>query len=382
MSNNEFININRAILEGGRAEYHLAMPGRSYQVYFSCDNKVLSGSVETALVLASMGAMRNGVPVISRVPISRTFLRNQEKLSEIFTGWFPEFSPLDVLAEDLYQATPSGTGRVGCFFTGGVDSFYSFLTHRSEITDLVYVHGYDIKLEDIAHREAVTEMGRKLERETGVRFIEIETNAIRLFKDFGKWGLHGHGYGLGAAARLLSGYLDKLYIPSSFAVAELLPWASHPATDPLFSDEALQVVHDACIERTEKIVFLSAQDVALRNLRVCWENVEGEYNCGRCEKCLRTMTTLYGMGVLEKSDTFPKRIEPKMIRRLVVDAESSRRFILDNIVFLRSKGMGDSEVAQAWQAVLNRSKLASRVIKRVRRLRKQWTNIAKKLGRG
>jgi hypothetical protein len=382
MLKRECININPAALEGARAEYQFSMPGRSYQVYFSCDMNVLSGSVEAALVLASMGAMRNGVPVISKAPMSRTFLKNQEKLSEIFTGWFPEFSPLEALAEEQYQASPSATGRVGCFFTGGVDSFYSFLTHRSEITDLVYVHGYDIKLEDVAHRQAVTEMGRKLERETGVRFIEIETNAIRLFKDFGKWGLHGHGYGLGAVARLLSGYLDKIYIPSSFATAELLPWASHPATDPLFSDEALQVVHDACIERTEKIVFLSAQDVALRNLRVCWENVDGEYNCGRCEKCLRTMTALYGMGVLAKSDTFPRHIKPKMIRRLVVDAESSRRFISDNITFLRSKGMGDSEVAQAWQAVLNRSKLASRVIKRVRRLRKQWTNIAKKLGRG
>jgi len=29
------------------------------------------------------------------------------------------------------------------FFSGGVDSFYTFLKHRHEITDLAVVHGFD-----------------------------------------------------------------------------------------------------------------------------------------------------------------------------------------------------------------------------------------------
>lgn len=378
MQQKEVINISQATRQGSRIRYEFAMPDRTYDVYFSCDKVLLSGSVESALVLATMGGMRTASPIVSRSPMSETFLTNQAQLSKVFTSWFSEFSSLEVQAEEHYSASALSTERVGCFFTGGVDSFYSFMKHKDEITDLIYVHGYDIKLDDYEHRQAVSEMGRSLEQETGVRFIEIETNAVRMFKDYGKWGLHGHGYGLGAVARQLAGYLDRLYIPSSFAVAELLPWASHPDTDPLFSDEALEVVHDTCVERSDKINFLATRDLALKHLRVCWKNVEGAYNCGICEKCLRTMTTLYGVGVLEMSETFPKRIDPNAIRTLVVDAESSRRFVYDNIAFLRERALGESDVAKAWQAVLDRSSLHNYAIKRLRRVRKQWANIVSK----
>lgn len=377
------IHIAPARRDADRVCYQLNFPGRSYDVYFSSSRVELAGTAEAALALVALGAMRTGSAVICDTPLSITFVRNQQRLSEIFTGWFPEFSSLLVRAPEQKVAASHNTGRVGCFFTGGVDSFYSFLQHRDEITDLIYVHGYDIKLDDLQHRRAVSEMGAAIERDTGVRFIEIETDAIRVFKDFGKWGLHGHGYGLGVVARLLEGYLDRIYIPSSFSQSEQLPWASHPDTDPLFTDEALQVIHDDCsVGRTDKICFLSSHELALRHLRVCWKNVAGAYNCGTCEKCLRTMTSLYGMGVLERSVTFPQGIDVRAIRHLVVDADSSRRFVADNIAFLHGRGLGQSDVARAWQTVLDRPAWRNRVINRVRRLRKQWQRAIGKLDRG
>lgn len=371
--------IAAAVRKGKKVSYQLALPDRSYDVYFSCDRVELSGSAEAALALAALGGMRTASPLVCEAPLSTTYLRNQQRLAEIFTGWFPIFTPLHMQVGKKRQAEPLNTGRVGCFFTGGVDSFYSFLQHRGEITDLIYVHGYDIKLEDLEHRRAVSEMGAAVERETGVRFIEIETDSIRLFKDYGKWGLHGHGYGLGVVARLLEGYLDRIYIPSSFSDSEQLPWASHPDTDPLFSDESIQVIHDDCsVGRTDKIRFLSGHELALKHLRVCWKNITGSYNCGVCEKCLRTMSSLYGMGVLQQSETFPRTIDAEAICSLVVDAESSRRFVIDNIVFLQSRGLGQSDVAKAWQTVLDRSPLRNNMINRVRRLRKQWRHIISK----
>jgi len=70
---------------------------------------------------------------------------------------------------------------VGCFFTGGVDSFFTYLRHRNEVTDLIFVHGYDVDLDDLPRRAEISAMGRAIEQATGVRFIELETNAIRLF---------------------------------------------------------------------------------------------------------------------------------------------------------------------------------------------------------
>lgn len=373
------IRIAAAARQGNKVSYQLALPDQSYDVYFSCDRVELSGTPEAALALVALGSMRTGSRVVCEAPLSATYLENQQRLARIFTSWFPIFAPLQVEVGEKRLTDSLKTGRVGCFFTGGVDSFYSFLQHRDEITDLIYVHGYDIKLEDIEHRRAVSEMGAAIERETGVRFIEIETNSIRLFKNYGKWGLHGHGYGLGVIARLLEGYLDRIYIPSSFSDSEQLPWASHPDTDPLFSDESIKVIHDDCsVGRTDKIRFLSGHALALKHLRVCWKNIAGSYNCGVCEKCLRTMSSLYGMGVLQQSETFPRTIDAGAIRSLVVDAESSRRFVTDNIVFLQSRGLGQSDVAKAWQTVLDRSSLRNNMINRVRRLRKQWRHIISK----
>src|SRR5690606_41526835 len=79
--------------------YQLNFPGRSYDVYFSRSRVELAGPAEAALALVGLGAMRTGSAVICDTPLSMTFVRNQQRLSEIFTGWFPVFSSLLVLAE-------------------------------------------------------------------------------------------------------------------------------------------------------------------------------------------------------------------------------------------------------------------------------------------
>ncbi|MGI8756518.1 MAG: hypothetical protein ACR2MB_11780, partial [Acidimicrobiales bacterium] len=44
-----------------------------------------------------------------------------------------------------------------------------------------------------------------------------------------------------------------------------------------------------------------------RHLRVCWRNVDGLTNCGRCEKCVRTMVMFAGADQLQHCATFPDR---------------------------------------------------------------------------
>ncbi|GGD00812.1 hypothetical protein [Halopseudomonas salina] len=352
--------------------YDIEVKGKAYEVYFSATRLKLSGSVEAAICMAALGAMRNGCDLLISDPVSESFIKNQEKLFDIFSKWFPEFYRSSFKCHHTKQIEKQSTGRIGCFFTGGVDSFYTFLKHRSVLTDLIYVHGYDVKLEDREKRRAISAMGQAIEKETGVRFIEIETNAIRLFKDFGKWGLHGHGFGLGTIVRLLDDYLDCIYIPSSFATAELMPWASHPETDVLFADEAIAVVHDGCeATRTDKVRLIASEPLALRHLRVCWEKLEGAYNCGRCEKCLRTMTTLYGLGALPASQTFPSKMSAGSIRGLLLESESAKTFARDNVSFLDELGMHNDPVRDAWEVIATRPAWKSRIMRRWRRFKKQ-----------
>jgi hypothetical protein len=51
----------------------------------------------------------------------------------------------------------------------------------------------------------------------------------------------------------------------------------------------------------------------LSRLRVCWEN-EGNYNCGLCEKCVRTMLGLRALGV-DRCAAFPGTLTPQLVRQ-------------------------------------------------------------------
>ncbi len=360
--------------------YKFAFTAKNYHVYFSSKDVELKGSPEAALTMTMLAAMKLGVNVVVSENISETFLENQYKLMEIFCEWFPPYQPIKILGNKIPAKPKPATGRVGAFFTGGVDSFYTYLKHRDEITDLIFVHGYDVRLSDTLKRQTISTMGHELEHEADIRFIELETNSIRLFRDFGKWGLHAHGYGLGSAARLLSGYLDKLYIPSSFPSTELFPWASHPETDPLFSDENLSIIHDGCeASRTEKVLAIADIHFAQKHLRVCTAKIEGLYNCGRCEKCLRTMTGLYAQGQLHQFQTFPASLDPKHIKALIINDESAKKFVQDNIRLLESKGMVDDQVCQAWKEIYRRGPLQTKWLKTKKHIKKLGLKTQAKL---
>ena len=63
--------------------------------------------------------------------------------------------------------------------------------------------------------------------------------------------------------------------------------------------DATVVVHCAGRDtRLEKIRAISSEPLVQRHLRVCWKNVANHLNCGRCEKCVRTMLALDACGTL------------------------------------------------------------------------------------
>ncbi len=360
-------------------EYEFVLPKKNYHVYYSANDVELTAGNEPVVAMAALAAMKLGMDIEVDGDVSATFIDNQLSLMRIFCEWFPQYRPIRIHGKKVV-ATSANTGRVGALFTGGVDSFYTYNKHKDEITDLIFVHGYDVRLSDTGKRDVISTMGKDLEKQTGIRFIELETNSIRLFRDYGRWGLHAHGFGLGAVARLLSGYLDKLYIPSSFPWGELFPWASHPETDPLFSDESLAVVHDGCeASRTEKIAAIANDGIAQKYLRVCTAKIEGLYNCGVCEKCMRTMTGLYAMGKLDGFHSFPATLTPTNIRSLIVNDDSSRRFAWDNIRLLEKRGMESDPVCQAWDEVYQRGILGTQYLKAKKYLKKRLRRLQSKL---
>jgi hypothetical protein len=364
----------------GEVRYVLSIAGTPYEVFFRSSDVALYPGVEPLLVLALLPAMRVGADLLPAQPISEDFSANLVRFMEIFGRWFKDFSKVHILGERGVAGRPRTRARVGAFFSGGVDSFYTLLKHHNEITDLVYVHGFDVRLEDHVRRKAVSDMCRAVAVHFGKGLVEVETNAPSMVRPYGKWGMHAHGAVLACVGHLLSSEFRKIYIASSYHQDELFPWGSHPDTDPLLGSQEVTFIHDGCeARRPEKIEAICAHEIVIDHLRVCFENVEGTYNCGKCEKCLRTMISLYALGKLGRCRTFPEKLDPTAVRNLLFISEAVQVIDREDLSLLEARGLQQSPIYAALQAALARPLWQANLIKALRKSGKKLRKRKQKL---
>ena len=155
-----------------------------------------------------------------------------------------------------------------------------------------------------------------------------------------------HGPAIASVALLLAPMFGRVFVPSSISYDDSRPCSSHPLVDGLWSTDAVEVVHDGFnANRFEKIAFIAQNSTALRWLRVCNARDDRGYNCGRCEKCLRTMVALEALGVLGRCATLPPRVDPGLIDRL--DAVLPRPLWEQALSALLLSGAHDSRLIRA-----------------------------------
>ena len=77
----------------------------------------------------------------------------------------------------------------------------------------------------------------------------------------------------------------------------------------------LEIVHDGCeADRPQKMAVVARSSTALEHLRVCNKQSAG-YNCGHCEKCLRTMVNLRLVDALGRCPTLPGVLDLRRVAR-------------------------------------------------------------------
>jgi hypothetical protein len=169
------------------------------------------------------------------------------------------------------------------------------------------VHGFDVALDDTGRRGEISRSLGAVAVASGLQLIEVATD-LRAHPRFDaiSWE-HTHGAALVAVALLAADAIEVLAIPPSYSDDRLIPWGSHPDLDRNWSvPGVLNVEHgDSSLHRRERTAAIAHHPLVHEHLRVCWEHRTDEVNCGRCEKCLRTMATLASIGVLERCRTFP-----------------------------------------------------------------------------
>jgi len=260
--------------------------------------------------LQLLEAMRGGGDVASVA--SPLLYANLPTICKIFKMWLPDMhnGPRYSLRDCLAPAPSVNDSSV--FFSGGVDGMYSLLAHRDSLTNMVMVHGFDVPLDEREKFARAEASARELAEVLGKRLIVVRTNLRNVWKPV-RWELT-YGAALAFVGLALQQFHSKVLIGSSSSIANLRPWGSHPLLDPLWSTEAVQFVHDGLyVSRVEKTALVASHPEALKRLRVCWQD-GAAFNCGRCEKCLRTMVVLQGFGKLAGAPFPAKTVDPRWLR--------------------------------------------------------------------
>jgi hypothetical protein len=321
----------------------------------------LEPSGDAALAFSLLVAMSRGEPLNLVEPISPQLAERVPTLQSIFSCWFDRLTPIEVTARTAATLASDSSRRTMQFFTGGVDSFYTLIKNRPVVDALVYVHGFDVKLRDEALRLLVSQQLSRAAELSEKPLLEVTTNLKESVGRHGRWNIY-HGAALSGVAHLLANGFGAALFPATYAYDELYPLGSHPLTDPMWSGSALTVVHTGAEATRHQKIEAIVTDLAVREtLRVCWENREGSYNCGQCEKCIRTMVSLKALGVLEDLATFNGDLNPSQIWKDTLKTPAATRFASFTLKALRESGEVPELVrALEWQLRLSPLKLAIR----------------------
>jgi hypothetical protein len=319
---------------------------------------------DSALAAALLPAMRKGGRLLVDAPVSPRLLGNTGKIQAAFLEHRKKFWPVEIAATQVQEPLSDGGSErgVGLFFSGGVDSFYSALTHRDELTHLVFVHGFDIRLVERQKRRLVADSLRSAADGLGLQLIEVETTIHDSSDRHVSWEWDYFGSAMVSVGLLLAPVLRKIYIASSYAPDYPVFGGSSPLVDPLWSSEQVEIVHDTEVRRVEKLGVVAASPVAPRWVRPCMGDSRA-YNCGRCRKCLGVMVALRLAGVPEDSTAFPKLDLSVLARMPLIGGYVNRNML---VYLQKAEQKGDEELAAALRLMVARATPVNVFINRVR----------------
>ena len=300
------------------------------ELYFETDEEFagdISCNPHAFLVACIMPAMRFGekrlfIDAEICPELKDGLITNMGLISNWYDWYVPERDIIRIEAKTQSRALYSAKSpRAAFLFSGGVDSLATLranrinypLEHPGSIKDGLLVYGLEVNKPK--NFDYVMNSVSVLAQDTDVTLIPVYTNIRSLgqeknsefWDDF--WVNEFMGATFSAIAHVFSRRITSLSINSCHDIPNLMPYGSHPLINPNYSSSDMRIRHEGIhLSRYEKTKIISDWDLALQHLRVCNKT---EYyqadtlNCGKCEKCVRTMLSLLALGVLKKSSAFP-----------------------------------------------------------------------------
>jgi hypothetical protein len=277
------------------------------------------------LAVALPLAMRRGEDVEVRGPVSPRFLGALEALQECYAQWHPGMRVAAVAASPGEARRAEGGGR-GVFLSRGVDSLFAAAREGDGLTAAVHAVGLEpAHYAGVREREA--ELARGAAADLGLASVTVRAN-VRELSDavFPNWE-DFVAPGLAFCAHALAGGLRSLLVASGDSYATVEPCGTSPLLDPLYSSEAMTIVHSSITHsRLRKVAWLANERPDLiPHLKVCYAENRTD-NCGRCGKCTLTMGALLAAGALDRATQFRAAPDPASLNELRMSHLNSRLY--------------------------------------------------------
>lgn len=299
-------------------------------------------------------AMGQAADLVVHGQVSPSLLRNLEEFQAAWVCWRPErYTKVEITA-DVERESPAANnmGAAITAFSGGADSCFTVWRHKTgqcgrlkrNIQAGVMVHGFvDTPLEQPDSFERAAAKSARILTSLGLPLIPIITNFRELEDDWED----AHGAGLGSCLMMFQGGYGAGLIGSSRPYQAIIPWGSNPVTDWMMSSDSFQVIHDgAALIRHEKLRQIANWPEAMQNLRVCWQGEQKDRNCGRCEKCIRTILSFRAMR-LDMPSCFEQDVNDAQILGLK-NLRLGEIYYLNEILSLAKA----ASISESWVAAL------------------------------
>jgi hypothetical protein len=323
-------------------------------LWFESSDTLLRLAPEAFASALLVPALHQNSDLAIDAPLDSMWLSNAQMLMSAFEKWWG-YRPITVTGtEGNTGSAEQGTATALCF-SGGVDSFFNLLRGQYPVDCIVFAHGYDIPLRDTDRVDSFRPSLQSISEATGTTLAVIRTNLREhpVFSDV-RWQ-HAHGGALAALGHVMAG-IRRLLLSASYPYEMNRPWGSHWTTDPLWSSQQLEVVHEgASFWRGDKLRRIADEPLVRNHLRVCWEGRTSSLNCCRCEKCLRTMLILAQCGKLDAFAAFPDKTN---LAQYLDELEAISTDLMHVYRSLLRHGL-DPELSRAVRSLLKRSRAAA-----------------------
>jgi hypothetical protein len=255
----------------------------------------LTDAADPFVVALLLTAMEHGRELRVHGEVSPSLLRNLEEFQAAWACWVPgRYRRMDIVADAEHERPAAPDGALVAF-SGGLDSCFTVFRHATgragrlsqrSLAGLV-VQGFDVPLEEPETFASVAARAAAQLESFDIPLYTMATNFQVLRQNW--------DYAFGPAIISCLMFYQTAFRTALIGSSEpydslFIPCGSNPITDPTLSSDAFRIVHDgAAFNRIEKARELTQWTAGMRTLRVCWAGERKDRNCGRCEKCIRTI---------------------------------------------------------------------------------------------